>query len=137
MAFIANGTTLSFTIGGGSSVIVDATDISISASSAVVDATALNSVLSTAIQGRPTVTGSATIHTDNATGLTLAQKFCGATPSTAAVTVAIAASGAGAGGVDFSGSAIITGYSPTYTNDAVHSATVTWQYVGEITAARA
>jgi hypothetical protein len=132
MAFIANGTSIS--IGG---TPVDATDISISASSAVVDATALNSVLSTAIQGRPTVTGSATIHTDNATGLTLAQKFCGATPSTGAISVVIFASGAGSGGVDFSGNAIITGYSPTYTNDAVHSATVTWQYVGEITAARA
>jgi hypothetical protein len=132
MAFIANGTSIS--IGG---TLVDATDISISASSAVVDATALNSVLSTAIQGRPTVTGSATIHTDNATGLSLAQKFCGATPSTGAVSVAISASGAGSGGVDFTGTAIITGYSPTYTNDTVHSATVTWQYVGEITAARA
>lgn len=132
MAFIANGTTISI-----AGVLVDATDISISATSAVVDATALNSVRSTAIQGRPTVTGSATIHTDNATALTLAQKFCGATPNTDAVIVAIAASGAGSGGVDFSGSAIITGYSPTYTNDAVHSATVTWQYVGEITAARA
>jgi hypothetical protein len=131
MAFIANGTTIS--IAGTS---VDATDISISASSAVVDATALNSVLSTAIQGRPTVTGSATIHTDNGTGLTLAQKFCGATPSTGAIAVVISASGAGSGGVDFSGNAIITGYSPTYTNDAVHSATVTWQYVGEITAGR-
>jgi len=132
MAFIANGTSISI-----AGTPVDATDISISASSAVVDATALNSVLSTAIQGRPTVTGSATIHTDNATGLTLAQKFCGATPSTGAITVVIFASGAGSGGVDFSGNAIITGYSPTYTNDTVHSATVTWQYVGEITAARA
>jgi len=131
MAFIANGTSISI-----AGTPVDATDISISASSAVVDATALNSVLSTAIQGRPTVTGSATIHTDNATGLTLAQKFCGATPSTGAVSVAIFASGAGSGGVDFSGNAIITGYSPTYTNDTVHSATVTWQYVGEITAVR-
>jgi hypothetical protein len=132
MAFIANGTSISI-----AGTPVDATDISISASSAVVDATALNSVLSTAIQGRPTVTGSATIHTDNATGLTLAQKFCGATPSTGAVTVVIFASGAGSGGVDFSGNAIITGYSPNYTNDTVHQATVTWQYVGEITAARA
>lgn len=132
MAFIANGTSISI-----AGTPVDATDISISASSAVVDATALNSVLSTAIQGRPTVTGSATIHTDNATGLSLAQKFCGATPSTGVVTVVIFASGAGSGGVDFSGNAIITGYSPTYTNDAVHSATVNWQYVGEITAARA
>jgi hypothetical protein len=132
MAFIANGTSISI-----AGTPVDATDISISASSAVVDATALNSVLSTAIQGRPTVTGSATIHTDNATGLTLANKFCGATPSTGAISVVIFASGAGSGGVDFSGNAIITGYSPTYTNDTVHQATVTWQYVGEITAGRA
>lgn len=131
MAFIANGTSISI-----AGTTVDATDISISASSPVVDATALNSVLSLAIQGRPTVTGSATIHTDNATGLTLAQKFCGATPATAAVSVAIFASGAGSGGVDFSGTAIITGYTPTYNNDTVHQATVTWQYTGEITATR-
>lgn len=131
MAAIANGTTLSI-----AGTLVDATDISISATSAVVDATALNAVWSTAIQGRPVVTGTATIHTDNATGLTLAQKFSGTTPATGAVPVAIGASGAAAGGVDFSGSAIITGYNPTYTNDAVHQATVSWQYVGEITASR-
>lgn len=132
MAFIANGTTISI-----AGTVVDATDISISATSAVVDATALNAVWSTALQGRPVVTGTATIHTDNATGLTLAQKFSGTTPNTAAVTVTIAASGAGSGGVDFTGSAIITGYNPTYTNDAVHQASVTWQYVGEISASRA
>ena len=131
MAAIANGTTLSI-----AGTVVDATDISISATSAVVDATALNSVWSTAIQGRPVVTGTATIHTDNATGLTLAQKFSGATPNTDAVAVAIAASGAGTGGVDFSGTAIITGYNTTYANDTVHQATVSWQYVGQITAAR-
>jgi len=131
MAFIANGTTLSI-----AGTLVDATDISISATSAVVDATALNAVWSTAIQGRPVVTGTATIHTDNPTGLTLAQKFSGATPATGSVTVAIGASGAGSGGVDFTGSAIITGYNPTYTNDAVHQATVSWQYTGEITASR-
>lgn len=132
MAFIANGTSISI-----AGTVVDATDISISATSAVVDATALNAVWSTALQGRPVVTGTATIHTDNATGLTLAQKFSGTTPNTAAVTVTIAASGAGSGGVDFTGSAIITGYNPTYTNDAVHQASVTWQYVGEISASRA
>jgi hypothetical protein len=132
MAAIANGTSLS--IGG---VLVDATDISISATSAVVDATLLNSPFSAALQGRPVVTGTATIHTDNATGLTLAQKFSGANPNTNAISMNIAASGAGAGGVDFEGSAIITGYNPTYTNDAVHQATVSWQYVGQITAARA
>jgi len=132
MAAIANGTTLSI---GGS--VVDVTDISVSATSAVVEATLLNSPFSTAIQGRPVVTGTATIHTDNATGLTLAQKFSGTTPATGAVTVGIGASGGAAGGVDFSGSAIITGYNTTYANDTVHSATVSWQYVGEITASRA
>lgn len=132
MASIANGTTLSI-----NSVVVDATDISISATSAVVDATALNAVWSTAIQGRPVVTGTATIHTDSATGLSLAQKFSGVTPATGAVPLAIGASGGADGGVDFSGNAIITGYNPTYTNDAVHQATVSWQYVGQITAARA
>lgn len=131
MAFIANGTTLS--IGG---VLVDATDISISATSAAVEATLLNSPFSAAIQGRPVVTGTATIHTDSATGLTLAQKFSGATPNTVAIAMTIEASGAGSGGVDFTGNAIITGYNPTYANDAVHQATVSWQYVGQITAAR-
>ena len=132
MAVISNGTTIS--IGG---TVVDATDISITASSTAVDTTTLGAVLTTAIQGRPTVTGSATIHMDNATALTLAQKFAGATPSTAAVAIAIAASGAAAGGVDFSGSAIVTGYNPSWSNDAVQTASVSWQYTGEITVARA
>lgn len=132
MAVISNGTTIS--IGG---TAVDATDISITASSTAVDATPLNGVLSVAIQGRPTVTGSATIHMDNATALTLAQKFAGATPNTVAVTIAIAASGAAAGGVDFSGSAIVTGYNPSWSNDAIQTASVSWQYTGEITVARA
>jgi hypothetical protein len=131
MAAIANGTTLSI-----AGTLVDVTDISISATSSAVEATLLNSPFSAALQGRPVVTGTATIHTDNATGLSLAQKFSGANPNTNAVTVEIAASGAGTGGVDFTGSAIITGYNPTYTNDAVHQATVSWQYVGQITAAR-
>jgi hypothetical protein len=132
MAFIANGTILSI-----NSVAVDATDISISATSAVVDATLLNSPWSAALQGRPVVTGTATIHTDSATGLTLAQKFSGATPATGALPVTISASGGADGGVDFTGSAIITGYNTTYANDTVHSATVSWQYVGQVTAARA
>ena len=132
MAVISNGTTISF---GGTAV--DATDISITASSTAVDATPLNSALAVAIQGRPTVTGSATIHMDNATALTLAQKFAGATPVTSSMVVAIAASGTSTGGVDFSGSAIITGYNPSWSNDAVQSASVSWQYTGEITVARA
>lgn len=132
MAVISNGTTISF-----AGTAVDATDISITASSTAVDATPLNGVLSVAIQGRPTVTGSATIHMDSATALTLAQKFAGATPNTASIAVAIAASGAANGGVDFSGSAIITGYNPSWSNDAVQSASVSWQYTGEITVARA
>jgi hypothetical protein len=132
MAFIANGTTLSI-----AGTLVDVTDITISATSAAVEATLLNSPFSAALQGRPVVTGTATIHTDNALGLTLAQKFSGPTPATGAVPVTIAASGAGSGGVDFTGSAIITAYNTTYSNDSVHQATVSWQYVAEITAARA
>jgi hypothetical protein len=132
MAVISNGTTISF-----SGTAVDATDISITASSTAVDATPLNSALSVAVQGRPTITGSATIHMDNATALTLAQKFAGATPSTGAMAVVIEASGAAGGGVDFSGSAIITGYNPSWSNDAVQSASVSWQYTGQITVARA
>lgn len=133
MAVISNGTTITF----GSNPAVDATDISITASSTAVDTTTLGAVLTTAIQGRPTVTGSATIHMDNATALALAQKFAGTTPTTASITVAIAASGAATGGVDFSGSAIITGYNPSWSNDAVQTASVSWQYTGEITVARA
>jgi len=132
MAVISNGTTISF-----AGTAVDATDISINASSTAIDATALNGTLSVAIQGRPTVTGSATIHMDNATALLLALKFAGATPTTSAITVAIAATGGAQGGVDFSGSAIITGYNPSWSNDAVQSASVSWQYTGEITVGRA
>jgi len=132
MAVISNGTTISF-----AGTAVDATDISINASSTAIDATALNGTLSVAIQGRPTVTGSATIHMDNATALLLALKFAGATPTTSAITVAIAANGGAQGGVDFSGSAIITGYNPSWSNDAVQSASVSWQYTGEITVGRA
>lgn len=132
MAVISNGTTISF---GGTAV--DATDISITASSTAVDTTALNSATSTALQGRPTVTGSATIHIDNATSLTLAGKFTGATPSTSVMVVTINASGGTTGGIDFTGDAIITGFNPTYSNDTVQSAQVTWQYTGTITATRA
>lgn len=132
MAVISNGTTISF---GGTAV--DATDISITASSTAIDATPLNSALSVAIQGRPVVTGSATIHMDNATALTLAQKFAGANPSTSEIAVAIAATGGAQGGVDFTGSAIITGYNPSWSNDAVQSASVSWQYTGQITVGRA
>lgn len=133
MAFISNGTSIS--IGGGAAV--DATDISITASSTAVDATPLNSAVSVAIQGRPVVTGSATIHMDNAVALTLAQKFAGASPVTTSISISIAAAGGGNGGVDFSGSAIITGYNPSWSNDAIQTATVSWQYTGEITVARA
>ncbi len=132
MAVISNGTTISF-----SGTAVDATDISITASSTAVDATPLNSALSVAIQGRPVVTGSATIHMDNATALLLAQKFAGATPTTSSISVAIAANGGATGGVDFSGSAIITGYNPSWSNDAVQSASVSWQFTGQITVGQA
>jgi hypothetical protein len=132
MAVIGNGSTISI---AGS--LVDATDISISASSTAVDATALNSALSVAIQGRPTVTGTATIHMDSATALTLANKFCGATPSTGVVVITINASGGASGGVDFTGDAIVTAYNPTYASDTVQSAQVSWQYTGQVTATRA
>lgn len=133
MAVISNGTSIS--IGGGAPV--DATDISITASSTAVDATPLNGALSVAIQGRPVVTGSATLHMDNAVALTLAQKFAGATPNTTSTSISIVASGGAAGGVDFSGSAIITGFNPSWSNDAIQTASVSWQYTGEITVARA
>ena len=132
MAVISNGTTISF---GGTAV--DATDISITASSTAVDTTTLGAALTTAIQGRPTVSGSATIHMDSTTALSLAQKFAGATPSTAVMAVAIAASGAAAGGVDFSGDAVITGYNPSWSNDAIQTASISWQYTSTVTVARA
>lgn len=132
MAVISNGTTISI-----AGVVVDASDISITASSTAVDTTSIGSLLATAIQGRPTVTGSATIHTDNPTALALAGKFAGATPDLAAVAIVINAAGSTTGGVDFSGSAIITGFNPSWSNDAVQSATVSWQYTGQITVTRA
>jgi hypothetical protein len=132
MAVISNGTTISF---GGTAV--DATDISITASSTAVDTTTLGAVLTSAIQGRPTVSGSATIHMDSATALSLAQKFAGTTPSTGVIAVAIAASGAASGGVDFSGDAVITGYNPSWSNDAIQTASISWQYTSTVTVARA
>lgn len=132
MAVISNGTTISI---AGS--LVDATDISITASSTAVDTTTIGSLLSTSIQGRPTITGSATIHTDSATALALAEKFGGTTPQTAAVTIIINAAGAATGGIDFSGSAIITGFNPSWSNDSVQSASVSWQYTGQVTVSRA
>ena len=132
MAVISNGTTISI---AGS--LVDATDISITASSTAVDTTTIGSLLSTSIQGRPTITGSATIHTDSATALALAEKFGGTTPQTAAVNIIINAAGAATGGIDFSGSAIITGFNPSWSNDSVQSASVSWQYTGQVTVTRA
>ena len=122
MAYISNGTTITF---GGTAV--DATDISITASSTAIDATPLNSALSVAIQGRPVVTGSATIHMDNQTALNLAQKFAGSTPNSSTIAIVI----------DFTGTAVITAFNPSWSNDAVQSASVSWQYSGEITVARA
>ncbi len=131
MAFISNGTTISF-----DQALTDASDISITATSAAVDATPLNSAYSVAIQGRPQVSGSATIHTDNPTALALAQKYAGVTPDTDYVSVVINARGGANGGVDFSGNAVILSYNPSWTNDTVQSAQVSWQYTGQITVTR-
>ncbi len=131
MAMISNGTTISF-----DQVLTDASDISITATSAAVDATPLNSAYAVAIQGRPLVSGSATIHTDNATALTLAQKYAGVTPDTDYVSVVINARGGVNGGVDFSGNAVILSYNPSWTNDTVQTAQVSWQYTGQITVTR-
>lgn len=132
MATISNGTTITF---GGTAV--DATDISISATSTAIDTTALGYTYTTAVQGRPTITGNATIHADNAVALTLAGKFAGATPDTTAIAVVINAAGSGTGGVDFSGSAVITAFNPSWSNDAVQTAQVSWQYTSQITVTRA
>jgi len=132
MATISNGTTISF---GGTAV--DATDISISATSTAIDATPLASAVSIAIQGRPTLTGNATIHADSATALTLAGKFAGAAPDTTSMLVVINSAGGATGGVDFTGSAVITAFNPSWSNDAIQTAQVSWQYTSTITVNRA
>lgn len=132
MAILSNGTTISF---GGTSAA--ATDIRITPAVTAIETTTLNAAVTSAIASRPTITGSATIHCDIAPGTSLAQKFGGATPDGTAIAVVINAAGGVTGGQDFSGSAIITGFNVTYSNDQVMSAEVSWQYTGQITITQA
>jgi len=132
MAFLSNGTTIS--LGG---VLADATNIQINPAVTAIETTTLNSAFTTAIASRPTITGSCTIHCDIAPGTSLAQKFGGANPDGSAINVVINGAGGPTGGQDFSGSAIITGYNVTYSNDQVMTADVSWQYTGQITITQA
>jgi hypothetical protein len=66
-------------------------------------------------------------------GLTLAQKFSEATPGGAAIDVAITSPNTG---LVYDGSAVITGFNPSWDNDAVMTAEVTWQYTGTLTVTR-
>jgi len=109
------------------------TNVRITSAKTAVDTTALESALTTAIGGRPTITGSATIFADQAASLSLAQIFSEATPSGAAIAVTITSP---VTGLVYTGSAIITGYNPSWDNDAVMTAEVTWQYTSTVTATR-
>jgi len=128
MAKLSNGTTISF-----ASTSTSATNCRITASKTAVDITALNAALTSAVGGRPTVTGSATIFCDQSSGLTLAQLFSEASPSGASIAVLITSA---LTGLVYSGDAIITGFNPTWDNDAVMTAEVSWQYTGQITTTR-
>lgn len=128
MAKLSNGTTIFF-----NAVQALATNCRITPSKSAVDTTPLNSLLTTAIGGRPTVTGSATIFCDQAPALTLAQMFSEASPSGAAINIIITSP---ITGLIYDGDAVITGFNPTWDNDAVMTAEVSWQYSGEINVTR-
>lgn len=128
MAKLSNGTTISF-----ATTATTATNCRITASKNAVDITALNDLLTSAVGGRPTVTGSATIFADQASALTLAQLFSEASPSGAGITVAITSA---LTGLVYTGSAIITGFNPSWDNDAVMTAEVSWQYTSTVTTTR-
>ena len=128
MAKLSNGTIITF-----SGVQTSATNCRITASKSAVDTTSLNALLTSAIGGRPTVTGSATIFCDQATGLTLAHMFSEASPSGAAITIVITSP---LTGLNYDGDAVITGFNPTWDNDAVMTAEVSWQYSAEINVVR-
>lgn len=128
MAKLSNGTIITF-----STVATTATNCRVSSSRSAVDLTALNDVLTTAIGGRATVTGSATIFCDQAPALTLAQLFTEGTPSGAAIGIVITSP---VTGLVYSGNAFITGFNPTWDSDGVMTAEVSWQYTGQITTTR-
>lgn len=128
MAKLSNGTSISF-----AGVATTATNCRITSSRNAVDLTALNDAITTAIGGRPTVTGSATIFANQSSALNLAHLFTEATPSGAGITVTITSV---LTGLVYTGSAIITGFNPSWDNDAVMTAEVSWQYTSLVTTTR-
>jgi hypothetical protein len=110
-----------------------AQNVRITSNKTALDTTALSSLVTTAIGGRPTITGSATIFADQTIGLTLAQMFSEASPSGAPINITITSP---ITGIDYDGDAVITGFNPTWDTDAVMTAEVTWQYTGQIAATR-
>lgn len=110
-----------------------AQNVRITSNKTALDTTALNSLVTTAIGGRPTITGSATIFADQAIGLSLAQMFSEASPSGSPINITITSP---ITGYDYDGAAVITGFNPTWDTDAVMTAEVTWQYTGEINVTR-
>jgi len=127
-AVISSGTSVTF---AGNAVQTQSCRIT-SAKNAL-DSTQLNSLVTTAIAGRPTITGSATIFSSQTVGLTLAQQFSEASPSGSTIAIAITSP---VTGLVYSGSAVITGFNPSWENDAIMVAEVTWQYTSTITVTR-
>jgi hypothetical protein len=127
-AAISSGTSVTF-----SGNAVQTQSCRITSSKNALDSTQLNSLVTTAIAGRPTITGSATIFSSQATGLTLAQQFSEASPSGSTIAIVI---NSPVTGLVYSGTAVITGFNPSWENDAIMVAEVTWQYTSTITVTR-
>jgi hypothetical protein len=127
-AKLTNGTTITF-----NAVEALATNCRITSAKNAVDITQMNAATTSAIAGRPTVTGSATIFSSHGTGLTLAHQFSEATPTGTAINITVTSPTTG---LVYSGSAVITGFNPSWDNDAVMTAEVTWQYTGTLNVTR-
>lgn len=127
-AVISSGTSITF---AGNAVLTQSCRIT-SAKNAL-DSTQLNSLVTTSIAGRPTITGSATVFSSQAAGLTLAQQFSEASPSGSTIAIVITSP---ATGLVYSGTAVITGFNPSWENDAIMVAEVTWQYTSTVTVTR-
>lgn len=127
-AKLTNGTTITF-----NAVEALATNCRITSAKNAVDTTQMNAATTSAIAGRPTVTGSATIFSSQSTALTLAHQFSEATPTGTAIGITITSPTTG---LIYSGNAVITGFNPTWDNDAVMTAELTWQYTGTLNVTR-
>jgi hypothetical protein len=127
-AKLTNGTTIVF---GTTEAL--ATNCRITSAKNAVDVTQINAAVTSAIAGRPTVTGSATIFSSHSVGLTLAQQFSEAAPSGVPIDITITSPTTG---LVYDGGAVITGFNPSWDNDAVMTAEVTWQYTGTLNVTR-